>query len=237
MTLPWEYLKRTGYRLPTEAEWEYACRAGSSTARHFGETELLLGQYAWYQRNSGDKRMLAVGSLKPNDAGLFDMLKATRHSLEPCRTTEISTFDPCRSVLYVRWTARMSTPGISGFVYAVRLTVAGNDLPFVAASCISSFRSTRFLQPDPRSALSSPEKARESSFVFMKKVSTPLLFGEMPSLFITAYYRCSGDPSTTTVVGVASFLGHVGTLGNCMRCLRRGGTAALALESRAQKSI
>jgi formylglycine-generating enzyme required for sulfatase activity len=72
MTLAPDYLKRTGYRLPTEAEWEYACRAGTITSRYCGETEQLLGKYGRYLRNSGD-RSWPVGSLKPNDLGLFDM--------------------------------------------------------------------------------------------------------------------------------------------------------------------
>jgi formylglycine-generating enzyme required for sulfatase activity len=66
------YLSLTGYRLPTEAEMEYATRAGSVTARYFGETEDLLPKYAWYQKNS-QERTWPVGSLKPNDLGLFDV--------------------------------------------------------------------------------------------------------------------------------------------------------------------
>jgi serine/threonine protein kinase/formylglycine-generating enzyme required for sulfatase activity len=66
------YLRLTGYRLPTEAEMEYATRAGAGTSRHFGETDDLLAKYAWYLNNSQD-RTWPVGSLKPNDLGLFDM--------------------------------------------------------------------------------------------------------------------------------------------------------------------
>ena len=66
------YLKLSGYRLPTEAEWEYACRAGTVTSRYYGLTETLLEKYAWYEPNSQD-RTWPVGSLKPNDFGLFDM--------------------------------------------------------------------------------------------------------------------------------------------------------------------
>ena len=66
------YLKRTGYRLPTEAEWEYACRAGAETGYSFGEPVDLLGKYGWYSANESSKSH-PVGSLKPNDLGLYDM--------------------------------------------------------------------------------------------------------------------------------------------------------------------
>jgi formylglycine-generating enzyme required for sulfatase activity len=66
------YLGLRGYRLPTEAEMEYACRARATTSRYYGETEELLAKYGWYQKNSKD-RSWPVGSKKPNDLGLFDM--------------------------------------------------------------------------------------------------------------------------------------------------------------------
>jgi formylglycine-generating enzyme required for sulfatase activity len=67
-----DYLSLTGYRLPTEAEWEYACRAGTVTSRHYGAAEEMLGHYAWYVDNA-QGRARPVGSKKPNDYGLFDM--------------------------------------------------------------------------------------------------------------------------------------------------------------------
>lgn len=70
----WLYNK-TGdfYRLPTEAEWEYACRAGSTTRFYYGDDEKQLGKYAWFKDNSEEKYQKA-GMKLPNAWGLYDML-------------------------------------------------------------------------------------------------------------------------------------------------------------------
>ena len=64
------------YRLPTEAEWEYACRAGSSTRFCLGDSGGQLGNYAWYRKSAsdaGEKYAHAVGTKRPNAWGLYDM--------------------------------------------------------------------------------------------------------------------------------------------------------------------
>jgi formylglycine-generating enzyme required for sulfatase activity len=76
MKIKADALSLGGYRLPTDGEWEYACRAGAETSRYYGASMDLLGQYAWYAANSDDHAWLCA-SVLPNDLGLFDMLGNT----------------------------------------------------------------------------------------------------------------------------------------------------------------
>ncbi|WP_434685206.1 caspase, EACC1-associated type [Pseudanabaena minima] len=67
--------QKTGqeFRLPSEAEWEYACRAGTTTAYSFGDSDSLLGKYAVYERNSSSKPNPVGQNREPNPWGLYDM--------------------------------------------------------------------------------------------------------------------------------------------------------------------
>jgi formylglycine-generating enzyme required for sulfatase activity len=70
--LPEEKSAGRAYRLPTEAEWEYACRAGTTTRFWFGDEDEALSSYAWYEENSGG-RIQAVAGKPTNPWGLYDL--------------------------------------------------------------------------------------------------------------------------------------------------------------------
>jgi hypothetical protein len=71
--LPFPDLSKTGHRLPTRAEWEFACRAGTTTRRFFGDDDEVLDRYAWSYRKKVRNLIQPVGRLLPNDFGLFDV--------------------------------------------------------------------------------------------------------------------------------------------------------------------
>ncbi len=84
MKLAEDYLHRTGYRMPTEAEWEYACRAGTSERRFIGFGHEYLVAYARCSLNAEAQMMFAPGQLLPNDFGMFDIFG---NSMEWCVNT------------------------------------------------------------------------------------------------------------------------------------------------------
>ena len=120
------------YRLPTEAEWEYACRAGTNTRWPFGDDESQLGNYAWYGENSGSKAH-EVGTKLPNPWGLYDM-----HG---------NVYEWCHDWYgdYLSGTQTDPTGPVSGSTRATR----GGDMDSPAASLRSASRYEN-MAPDDR---------------------------------------------------------------------------------------
>ena len=113
------------YRLPTEAEWEYACRAGSTANWHFGDNEADLENYAWYSANSGDKTH-PVAQKQPNAWGLYDM-----HG---------NVGEWCSDLYRVDYYATSPTDDPQGHNSGEYLAHRGNGWCDVPLSCRSAFR-------------------------------------------------------------------------------------------------
>ena len=103
------------YRLPSEAEWEDACRAGSTTSFCFGDDEGKLGDYAWYFDNSGEDTH-PVGLKKPNRWGLYDM---HGNASEWVLDQYSETYEPLRKVVAageppIHWPTRLHPRTVRG---------------------------------------------------------------------------------------------------------------------------
>jgi formylglycine-generating enzyme required for sulfatase activity len=150
MKLKKNYLSLTGYRLPTEAEWEYACRAGAVTSRYYGETAELLGHYGWYLGSTPDDRTQPVGTKKPNDWGLFDM-----HG-------NVTNWCQERSKEYAEEKQGKPVDDIEDDILSIQITdtrvFRGGSYPFPASLVRSSFRA--FYAPSLRDSNSGFRLAR-----------------------------------------------------------------------------
>jgi eukaryotic-like serine/threonine-protein kinase len=107
----------TGYRLPTEAEWEYACRAGTTTPFSFGDDQKSIGEHAWCLDNA-DSKTHPVGKKKPNNFGLFDM-----HG---------NVFELCWDWLgesYYKQSSALDPTGVERFGFKVSRGGSWNTLP------------------------------------------------------------------------------------------------------------
>ena len=115
-----------GYRLPTEAEWEFACRAGTTTHYSFGDDPALLGQYAWYDRNADHLGAGAVASKKPNPFGLHDM-----HG---------NVWERCHDWFDAQWYANSPTNDPVGPATGGRRMVRGGAWHYFDLHCRSAYR-------------------------------------------------------------------------------------------------
>jgi formylglycine-generating enzyme required for sulfatase activity len=130
------------YRLPTEAEWEYACRAGTTTAYSFGDDESKLGDYAWNGKNS-DFKYQQIGKKKPNPWGLYDM---HGNVSEWCLDQYVANYDDyVKNVMKDGW-VRSTTP----YPHSVRGGSWDEEDPTKFRSAVRRASDKSWKQQDPQ---------------------------------------------------------------------------------------
>jgi formylglycine-generating enzyme required for sulfatase activity len=142
MKIKQNFLELRGYRLPTQVEWEHACRAGTSGTYGFGEPIALLKRYGHYARNSSG-RSHPVASLLPNAAGMFDMHGNLR---EWAQDPESGSMSPVRGAI-----SRVLRGGSFRYLSStVRSATRGQYLPGDGSGIIVGFRPTKTYHLSPK---------------------------------------------------------------------------------------
>jgi formylglycine-generating enzyme required for sulfatase activity len=130
------------YRLPTEAEWEYACRAGTTTAWFFGDKPQKLGEYAWFFDNSNGSYQ-KIGTKKPNPWGLYDMYgNAAEWTLDAYSATYLTTIGDTTQ-LYPTTAAAPPDAAVAPWIVPLKKhsrTVRGGSFEDYAPDCRSAER-------------------------------------------------------------------------------------------------
>jgi formylglycine-generating enzyme required for sulfatase activity len=152
------------YRLPTEAEWEYACRAGTTTRWSFGDDERLLGEYAWYEMNTvgGEAYPHTVGTKLPNPWGLYDMHGNVWEWVQDWYElfTGESQMDPTGPVSGSRRVMRGGGYDYPG--HDVRSAFRGADLPDVGGGTLGA-RLVRLTEPVPVNSVPTADAGPDQS--------------------------------------------------------------------------